>query len=30
VNDPSSIVLIFAGFGIMGCLVLLVLSYLRE
>jgi len=29
-NDPSSVVLIFAAGGIMGCLALLVLGYLRD
>ena len=29
-NDPSSVVLVFAAAGVMGCLALLVLGYLRE
>jgi len=29
-NDPGSVVLIFAAGGIMGCLTLLVLAYIRE
>jgi len=29
-DDPTSAVLIFAAFGVMGCLALIVLAYLRE
>jgi hypothetical protein len=28
--DPTSAVLLFAAFGVMGCLAILVLAYLRD